>query len=115
MADDDERFRLKMTWLRDEKGNLIAHELGKSDDPLEDIDGVIYFSDLVMGSPYDAIMVQAASDVHDTSLRRIEVTFEDVCIVLERTEERATLGDRADEERQVVAPPVPAERVLRWH
>lgn len=111
---DDERFQLKMTWLRDEQGNLIANQSGNSDDSLEDVEGFLYFSDLVMGSPYDAILVQAAADVHNTALRRIELTFEDVCIVLERTEEPATLGDRAEVEEEV-APPGPAEQILRWH
>lgn len=121
MADGDERFRLQMRWLRDEEGNLITDTLyGSDNDPedREDIDGIIYFSDLEMGSPYDAIMVHAADDVHESKLHRIELTFEDVWIALERTEEPATIGDRAEEERKEsmkAAPPADAERILQWH
>jgi len=98
MADDDERFLLQVTWLRDDVGNLIANKLSGTEHSLEDTDGVIYFSDLAMGSPYEAIMVHAADDVHLTKLHRIELTFEDMRIVLERTKERATIGDRAEYE-----------------
>jgi hypothetical protein len=119
LAEENERFRLRMTWLRDEDGNLIASNVGDEEDAPEDIDGVIYFSDLQIGSPHDAILVLAAEDVHDTPLRRIELTFEDVHIVLERTEDPATLGDRAiaeqEQRRKASIPAVESGVPLRWH
>jgi hypothetical protein len=123
MAEDNERFRLQMKWLRDEEGNVIAKTSTGDDNSLEDIediDGVLYFSDLVVGSPYDAILILAADDVHDSTLLRIELTFSDVQIVLERTDEPATLGDRAQsvahkEEAEKTPVPVGSGDVVRWH
>ena len=120
MADNDERFRLQMIWLRDDQGNLIAEARNGNDSALEDLDGVIYFSDLETGSPHDAILLLAAEDIHNTTLRRVELTFLDMRIVLERTDEPATLGDRAQsvthkEISEKTPVPVGTDGVVRWH
>jgi hypothetical protein len=120
LADNDERFRLQMIWLRDEDGNVIADARNGNDSALEDLDGVIYFSDLETGSPHDAILLLAAEDIHNTTLHRIELTFADVRIVLERTDEPATIGDRVQsvahkEETEKAPVPVGTGDVVRWH